>query len=330
VFPSLYEGYGLPVAEALACGAPVLAADTSSLPEIVQPEALFDPNDPDAIAVAVTRGLTDDDFRARRLAAAGHPPSTWAHVAAAVTEVHTRLAEGTLPARDRRSAALLRNSSARARRVAFVGALPPDGGEIGERNARLVEAIAGQLSVRALADRPVDAAHQLRKFEAVAGAPVSPLAALEAAEGVAGPFDAVIYALAEGTDSTGALAALRRRSDGIVVAWDVSLAELYGAADRSGALPEGLRGVIGATYGDLVLSGIGPAAVLPTREARRLGLIFARDVLRHCRHLVVPDAGKATTADLDARPGDRVKVRAVDGDVAAVAAAVYELVAASG
>ncbi len=46
VFPSLYEGYGLPVAEALACGAPVLAADASSLPEIVGPEALFDASRP--------------------------------------------------------------------------------------------------------------------------------------------------------------------------------------------------------------------------------------------------------------------------------------------
>ncbi|MGH9003473.1 MAG: glycosyltransferase family 4 protein, partial [Acidimicrobiia bacterium] len=46
VFPSLYEGYGLPVAEALACGAPVLAANSSSLPEIVGPEALFDATDP--------------------------------------------------------------------------------------------------------------------------------------------------------------------------------------------------------------------------------------------------------------------------------------------
>ncbi|MCA1842983.1 MAG: glycosyltransferase family 4 protein, partial [Actinobacteria bacterium] len=189
VFPSLYEGYGLPVAEALACGAPVLAADTSSLPEIVEPEALFDPNDPDAIAAAVTRGLTDAAFRARRLAAAGRPPSTWAEVAGAVVDAHRRLADGTSAPRNRAPL-----PARPGRRVAFVGALPPDGGQTGGRNARLVEALGERLEVRAFADRPVDAPHQLRKLETLGGAPVSPLAALEAAEGARGPFDAVVYA----------------------------------------------------------------------------------------------------------------------------------------
>jgi hypothetical protein len=209
--------------------------------------------------------------------------------------------------------------------VAFVGVLRPDGGEHGERNSRLVEALATRVEVRAFADRPVDAPLRLRSFDTKVGAPVSPLAALEAAEGIGGPFAAIVYAVADDSACTGALNALRRRRDGIVVAWDVSLAELYGAADQSGALPEGLRGVIGATYGDLVLSGIGTAAVLPVREARRLGLIFARDVLRHCRHLVVPDPAEATVADLDARPGDRSKIRPVDGDPAAVAEAISGL-----
>jgi len=45
VFPSLYEGYGLPVVEAMACGAPVVASGTSSLVELVPPEATFDPRE---------------------------------------------------------------------------------------------------------------------------------------------------------------------------------------------------------------------------------------------------------------------------------------------
>ena len=47
-FPSLYEGFGLPVAEAAACGAPVLTSNRSSLPEAAPGALLVDPEDVDA------------------------------------------------------------------------------------------------------------------------------------------------------------------------------------------------------------------------------------------------------------------------------------------
>jgi glycosyltransferase involved in cell wall biosynthesis len=54
VFPSLYEGFGLPPLEAMACGCPVACSDAGSLPEVVDDAArLFDPRDPQAIAAAV-------------------------------------------------------------------------------------------------------------------------------------------------------------------------------------------------------------------------------------------------------------------------------------
>ncbi|MDA9625480.1 glycosyltransferase family 4 protein [Luminiphilus sp.] len=69
VFPSLHEGFGLPVLEAMSCHAPVIAANTSSLPEVVgSPSALFDPYDPLEIKEALVRGLTDTDFRSELLA----------------------------------------------------------------------------------------------------------------------------------------------------------------------------------------------------------------------------------------------------------------------
>jgi glycosyltransferase involved in cell wall biosynthesis len=66
VFPSLYEGFGIPLLEAMACGTPACVANTSSLPEVAGDAALlFDPRDPGDIADAMHRLLTDDVLRAR-------------------------------------------------------------------------------------------------------------------------------------------------------------------------------------------------------------------------------------------------------------------------
>lgn len=65
VYPSLYEGFGLPLLEAMNCGAPVLASNSSSIPEILpHKEALFDPQNPSQITEKITQALTDRNFRA--------------------------------------------------------------------------------------------------------------------------------------------------------------------------------------------------------------------------------------------------------------------------
>jgi glycosyltransferase involved in cell wall biosynthesis len=62
----LYEGFGLPVLEAMARGVPVACSDASSLPEIAGDAALlFDPHDLGAIAAATTRVLEDTELRDR-------------------------------------------------------------------------------------------------------------------------------------------------------------------------------------------------------------------------------------------------------------------------
>jgi alpha-1,3-rhamnosyl/mannosyltransferase len=70
-FPSLYEGFGLPVLEAMSCGCPVLASDATALPEAVGGAGvLLPPSDPRAWTAAMDRVLTDATFAAA-LAAAG-------------------------------------------------------------------------------------------------------------------------------------------------------------------------------------------------------------------------------------------------------------------
>ena len=69
VFPSLYEGFGLPPLEAMACGTPVVTSNVSSLPEVAGGAALLvDPHDADAIADGLCRALTDEALRAALIA----------------------------------------------------------------------------------------------------------------------------------------------------------------------------------------------------------------------------------------------------------------------
>ncbi len=71
VFPSIYEGFGMPPLEAMACGVPVLTTHAASLPEVVGEDAVVtDPYSPEDIAAGLERLYTDEALR-QRLKAAG-------------------------------------------------------------------------------------------------------------------------------------------------------------------------------------------------------------------------------------------------------------------
>lgn len=93
VLPSSYEGFGLPVLEAMACGTPVVCSNATSLPEVAGDAALLvEPGRPEPLAEAIRRALTDtvlaDDLRHRGLHRA--KTFTWKRAAQETVEVYRR------------------------------------------------------------------------------------------------------------------------------------------------------------------------------------------------------------------------------------------------
>ena len=94
-FPSLYEGFGLPILEAMACGTPVVASRASCLPEVADGAALMvDPNSVEGLASALENVLLDGDLRAdlvdQGLARAAE--YTWTRAARQLLEVYRMVA----------------------------------------------------------------------------------------------------------------------------------------------------------------------------------------------------------------------------------------------
>ncbi|HID89280.1 MAG TPA: glycosyltransferase family 1 protein, partial [Anaerolineae bacterium] len=96
LFPSRYEGFGLPPLEALACGTPVVGSDAASLPEVVgDAGVLVDPDDAEGMAGAVIQLAEDPAFHAelrrRALAQAAH--FSWERTAHATLEAYRAAAK---------------------------------------------------------------------------------------------------------------------------------------------------------------------------------------------------------------------------------------------
>lgn len=144
VFPSWHEGFGLPALEAMQCGRAVIAANTSSLPEVIgRQDALFDPFDPDAIAGKMAKVLQDHAFRAelerhgtqqaRRFSWDISAVQAWRALAASFGDI-------AKPA----------SVSVERPRMAFVSPLPPQASGISDYSAELLPELARHYRVEVI------------------------------------------------------------------------------------------------------------------------------------------------------------------------------------
>lgn len=137
-FPSLYEGFGLPVLEARRCGARVICSNVSSLPEVMPLEAAtFNPYSTEDMAAHLERALTDDAFRAE-LDAAPDPGFTYELAADRTVEVYARVQA------EHRAAVARRRP-----RVAVVTLLPPTASGVADHSAALLDEMARLADVTA-------------------------------------------------------------------------------------------------------------------------------------------------------------------------------------
>ena len=312
VFPSLAEGFGLPIAEAQACATPAIGGDNTALVELLPDEARFDARSPRALATAVHRALTDEPLRRRLLdAASSRPRRTWDDVADETVAAYDAVAPARRPA--------ARPSDAPSR-IAFVSPLPPQPGGVATYSGRLLPALRRRCRVDAFVDGPP----HLREaaLAACTSGATRPLAALERVEALEGRYDAVVYCVGNSEFHTGALAMLRRRP-GVVLAHDVRLTTLYRFApwQHPDGAPGGFAETLHRMYPDRLPVSLGAAGELREDEVDRWGLLMARDVIAASTRFLTTSAFAAELARLDARPEHRDRIASIPFAVRDVASA---------
>ncbi len=137
IFPSIHEGFGLPILEAMQCGAPVIGSNRSSLPEAIgHDDALFDPTNKQAITEKIIHVLTDESFRKTLIEHGQHQVTlfSWENTA-------TKTLRALEAAQHTPTIKKISHQSTKPR-LAFVSPLPPEQTGIAQYSRTLLPALA--------------------------------------------------------------------------------------------------------------------------------------------------------------------------------------------
>jgi glycosyltransferase involved in cell wall biosynthesis len=251
VYPSRYEGFGLPVLEAARCGSLAITSNRAPLPEVLEWDpATFDPDDAGGLAAMIERGLTDAEFRAglREAAAKAVHRHTW-----------DRVARRTLDAYERVEPRRRRRHRGRRLRMALVGPFPPVRSGVARYNLDVATRLAERSDLDCFVDScdwvHEDILHEVpsSRVQAVgprrpAGSPARWFPGRALARTVdPARYDAVVYTIGNSWFHHDTLR-VARQCPGIVWFHDVDLVGLY------------------ITYGQRLLADDPPAALTLFRE----------------------------------------------------------------
>lgn len=231
VFPSWHEGFGLPVLEAMACGAPTLASNCSSLPEVVGwDEALFDPHDTRSMAGAIARGLTDTAFRSalKQHGLRQAQKFSWEHTGQRALDALEALHAGRKTAKLPAAGSASPLAGARPR-LAYVSPLPAAPSGIADYSAELLPVLAAHYDI----DVIVEQAEPLTDPWVLANARQRSLAWFEAH---ASRYDRILYHFGNSSFHQH-MFGLLARCPGVVVLHDFFLGHLQAHRDVTGADP---------------------------------------------------------------------------------------------
>lgn len=228
VFPSLHEGFGLPVLEAMACGTPTLGASTSSIPEVLDlEEALFDPSDTGDMTQAIAKVLTDADWR-QRLRIHGLQRAqcfSWARCAQEAWAAIETARAAQLSARCMPSGQV---GAPKRLRLAYVSPWPPETSGIADYSARLVVALARHYDIELVSNRPLSELHPLRASFTVRDT--------EWFRAHAAHYDRVLYHMGNSSFHAHMLA-LMAEAPGVLVLHDCFLSGLMDYVQQTSQIP---------------------------------------------------------------------------------------------